>query len=298
MALLTVALALVLGGCAETREESESRLKVAHAGGETIVPARAERVVALEPDALETALALGVPVVGAASVKRDGTLQEHLGRRGSQIPGVGRAQDVDLSAVKAADPDLILGSKRRHGSLYRELKEIAPTVLTEETGAAWKLNLRLQAEALNRPDAGERALRDYDRRVGPLARRLTSTRPRQKVSVLRAAPNGVQAYTRDSFAGIILADAALARPAAQAVRKRPFVRVRRLQEHDGDLLLLSRAPDGGEALTRLVSSPAWRRLGAVRAGRVRRMSDDAWFTGQGILSARQAVRELSRLTAG
>ena len=45
-------------------KESESSLKVAHAAGETRVPAQAERVVALSAGALDTALALGLKPKG------------------------------------------------------------------------------------------------------------------------------------------------------------------------------------------------------------------------------------------
>ena len=53
----------------EQREkaETDSSLKVAHAAGETRVPAQADRVVALSPDSLDTSLALGVKPVGVAT---------------------------------------------------------------------------------------------------------------------------------------------------------------------------------------------------------------------------------------
>jgi iron complex transport system substrate-binding protein len=292
-----VLLGIAVAGCAENKAESESPLKVAHAGGETIVPSHPTRVVALEPDAIETPLALGVPVTSAVSVKRDGTLGRHLGERRREIPVIGKAWDFDLFELVAAGPDVILGSKFRDGSLRPELDEIGPTVLTEDTGPSWKQNLRLHGEALNRPDAAEGLLRDYDRRVSGLARKLGPDRYGQDVSLLRATPAGIEVYARDSFPGTVLADAGLGRPPAQAVRGKAFVPLRKdeIADQDGDLLLLSVAEGGEDALRGLMADPAWSRLRAVREGHVRRVDDDAWITGQGILAARRMVDDLSRM---
>ena len=298
--LLPALLGLVLlAGCAESKPESESPLKVDHATGETIVPARPERVVALEPDAIETSLALGVAVTSAASVKADGTLGRHLGKRGRAIPVVGKAWDIDLIKVVAAGPDVIIGSKRRQGSLWAEMEEdIAPTVLTETTGGVWKLNLRVHADAVNRPDAGEGLLRDYDLRILRLERKLGPDRFGKDVSILRVTPGGLETYTRDSFPGTILADAGLGRPPAQAVRGRGEIRrvpPERLSDVDGDLLLVSVAPGAEKGYRELTASQAWSQLRAVQSGNVRRVDDDAWITGQGILAARRVIADLGKL---
>ena len=268
-------LALGLGGCTviddEPSPEAESRLKVAHAGGETIVPAHADRIVALEPDAAETSRALGARVI---PVRPD--------------PG----------AIFAVSPELIFGSERHHRRLYDRLEEIAATVLEESPGVDWKLNVRLHGESLNQPERGEALLRDYDRRVAAVRRRVGPRPHATEVSVVRVERDGLYAYAKGSFAGTLVGDVGFSRPAAQAGRQaRSRIAPEQIPSLDGDVVLLGVAPGAGASLRRLTADRAWGRLRAVRAGRVVRVNDHAWFVGQGILSARRGLRELARVDA-
>ena len=266
-------LALVFGGCTilddDPDPEHESRLKIAHAAGETVVPAHADRIVALVPDAAETSRALGARVVGTRP---------------------------DPGAIFAVSPELIFGSQRRHRRLYDRLAEIAPTVFEEAAGVDWKLNLRMHGESLNQPDAGERLLLDYDRRVAAVRRRLGPRRLGTEVSVVRVTPDGVHAYANGSFAGSVIGDVGFARPAPQSGRReRTRIAPEQIPSLDADVVLLGVAPGGEGVLRELMADPAWARLRAVRTDRVRRIDDRPWFVGQGILSARRALRDLERL---
>ena len=293
------ATAALLAGCEATKNTPEeiSHLKVAHANGETIVPPRAERVITLAPDALDTTVALGVSPMAAGLAPRHRGLPRYLGRRVAEAETVGPASRPDLDRIRALDPDLILASRPAQGRIYRRLADIAPTVTSEAVGHAdWELNTRLHAEALGRQAAGERLLRDYDHRVARLKRALGPRRGRVEVSLVRVVPSGVRVYNLGSYAGSILKDAGVGRPRVQR-RPRPFVEVpaRDTARLDGDLILLGRAPGSEAAYRRLVSSPRWQALRGVRAGRVRRVDDDGWYVGQGILAARVVMADLARL---
>jgi iron complex transport system substrate-binding protein len=291
--------ALLLGGCAVSdqreRAEGESSLKVAHAAGETRVPARADRVVALSPDSLDTALALGVKPVGAATFS-DGHFPAYLAARTRGIERAGTYEKPFLNAVEFVGPDLILGRKDLQGRLFGGLNAIASTVMTKDVGHSWEVNTRLFGEALARLDRAERLLVRYDG-VAARTRRALDGLGGAKVSVVRVLPDGVQAAGARSFAGTILGDAGLARPAAQGGREKDAVPVTGsdLRPLDGDVILLSVAPDAESRLARLERSAGWRRLRAVRDGRVHRVPDDPWRTGGGVLGAEVAQRQLDRL---
>jgi iron complex transport system substrate-binding protein len=270
--LLCVA-ALALGGCEATksRPEFSERLKVVHANGETLVPGRSEYVVALDADTLDATLALGARPVGEATPVAGRRLPRYLGDRLGAVAPVGPPWNVKVAEVARQEPDVILGNRRRHGPIYRRLKEIAATVTSEDAGGGdWKLDFRLYGEALGRPDAAERLLDGYDRRVARLRRQL----PRgTEVSLLRTSHGGVRAYGANSFAGTILEDAGL--------RVVPW--------RDADAILVARAPGDGDTYRRLVSGPRW------RAGRVHLVRDDTWMVGQGMLAARLVTADLRRL---
>ena len=297
--LATALIALAaLAGCSMTEKEkpeSESSLKLAHAAGRTRVPARAERVVALTPDALDTALALGVKPVGGATAP-DGRFPGYLGRRTAGIERTGTYPKPFLNAVEYVGPDLILGEKDLQGRLYRRLEAIASTVMAADHGHSWEVNTRLFGEAMGRTDQAERLLTRYDR-LGERVRGRLDRLGDLEVSVVRVLPTGVRAAGARSFAGTVIGDAGLGRPRAQGA-ERDAIRPRAPGVLDGDVILLSVAPGAARAAARLQAGAGWRRLRAVRAGRVHRVADDPWRTGGGVLGAGRALLDLERSLAG
>jgi iron complex transport system substrate-binding protein len=294
-----VAAGALLAGCEATQSkpEEKSHLKVAHANGETIVPPRADRVVALAPDALDATVALGVRPVGAALPARHRRLPRYLGRAISGTRPVGTTSSVDLGGIRSLGPNLILASRPSQGRLYRRLSDIAPTVTSQSSGHAdWELNTRLYSEAMGRQLAGEQLLRDYDHRVAQLKRAAGPHRGLTEVSLVRVVPDGVRVYNTGSFPGSILRDASIGRaPLQDAAQPYFLIPPREYSRLDGDVILLSRAPGSDAAYRRLTSSPRWRALRAVRAGHVHLVEDDAWYVGDGMVAARTVMADLARL---
>ena len=191
IASLAACAALVLA-CQESgfdeAKETARPLKVQHVLGESKVPGRAERPVVMSVDSLDDTLALGVQPLAAAVP-------------GERAPAylASAAAGVDMLAKDAPvpeDADLIIASAPQTADQFLELVESAPTVVIDEGGAQWKLNVRLVGEALGRTNDAEEQLSDYDRRVAT----ARETLPRDaKVAVKRAG--------RDSFAASLLADA-------------------------------------------------------------------------------------------
>ena len=133
-----------LAGCQESgfdeSKETQRPLKVQDAMNPlngTKVPGQAERPATLTADTLGDTLALGVTPVVASDVP------DYMR---ADARGVRVVKDTDLSGIRAATPDVILGTKEKQGDEYTDLSKIAPTILTE--GDDWKLNLREHGEAL------------------------------------------------------------------------------------------------------------------------------------------------------
>ena len=166
--LIAVALAGALAGCQESgfdeSKETQRPLKVQDAMNPltgTKVPGQAERPATLTADTLGDTLALDVKPVVAANVPpymRD------------DARGVRVLSDTDLSAIRAATPDVILAVKKDQGDEYDALMKIAPTIMTDEDD--WKLNLREHGEALGRTNDAEHLLSDWDSRLANVSRAL------------------------------------------------------------------------------------------------------------------------------
>ena len=293
--LLLVLLACApLAGCVENEKpETESSLKVAHAAGETRVPAQADRVVALSPDSLDAALALGVKPVGVATFD-DKHVPAYLAARVRGVERTGTYTKPFINAVEYVGPNLILGEKDLQAKLYGRLNAIASTVMTEDRGHSWEVNTRLFGEAMARPDATEKLLIGYDA-VAARTKQALDGLGGSEVSVVRVLPDHVEAAGARSFAGTMLGDAGLARPPAQRDVEEDAVHVEGgdLNALDGDVILLSVAPGARQRFGALQRSPAWRRLKAVGDGMVFAMPDDPWRTGGSVLGAELTQRRLA-----
>jgi iron complex transport system substrate-binding protein len=256
--LLAAAAASVLG-CQESgfdeRKETARPLKVQHVKGESKVPGQAERPATLTVDALDDTLALGLRPIRAAVPGLK--LPSYLRGRASGVELMHPITKLDLAALDAADPDLIVGGQQ---TLYAGLSAVAPTVITERGSGQWKLNVRLVGEALGRTNDAEKLLIDYDRRVGMV--REAIRKPRQRVAVVLFTAEGSRLAPRDSFAGSVVADAGLR-----------LARSRRA----ADVTLWSAAP------------------GVKAKGGPGRVEAATWWGPGGIFEARAALADLKRV---
>jgi ABC-type Fe3+-hydroxamate transport system substrate-binding protein len=161
-----------LAGCQESgfdeSKETQRPLKVQDAMNPlngTKVPGQAERPATLTADALGDTLAIGVTPVVASEVPDYMRAPAH---------GVRVVKDTDLDGIRAATPDVILGTKQGQGSDYGDLSKIAPVILTDDYD--WKLNLREHGEALGRTNESEKLLIDWDNRLARVKRSIGGKR--------------------------------------------------------------------------------------------------------------------------
>jgi ABC-type Fe3+-hydroxamate transport system substrate-binding protein len=296
-----VAAASLALGCQESgfdeSKETARPLKVQHIEADlagTKVPGKAERPMTLNADALGDTLALGVrPVRAALPGARVPAYMRSEAEGIDVVPPVTR---LDLPAVEAAAPDLILGSSEGQGRLYPGLSKIAPTVMSDGRGAAWELTVRLHGEALGRTNDAERLLIDWDRRVAALRKTLGDEAAETEVSVMLVTRGGILMAGGESFPGRVLSDVGLARPGSQdGVREFETVASDQIPALDADVILLAVGPGAESRFAELRENRLWNQLGAVRAGAVERVDAGTWWSGGGILAARAALEDLEHI---
>lgn len=278
------------GECGQV--EGNQRI-VDHAMGQTRVPLDPQRVVVLDTGELDSALALGVTPVGAVTAFADGPFPTYLLDRTATIQRVGTISQPNLEAIAALNPDLILSNTVRHEDIYDQLSAIAPTVMAESVGVAWKDNLRLDAVALGRCQQAEELFDRYEQRLARFREVMGDRLEKTTVSVVRSMPDEVRIYMQDSFIGTVLEDAGLPRPAPQ--NKDVFMEeatLERIPDLDGDVMFVTRFGEDDAAFERLRGSPLWGRLSVVRSGRVYEVPDGRWMLGIGMLAANEVVDDL------
>ena len=272
------------------------------------MPADPQRIVVLSGDELDALCALGLQsrIVAAALPDGSSSQPSYLGTVIHEVHGVGsRGRIPDLSAIRAANPDLILGSQALTPELYPSLSAIAPTVFTDAPGAGWQDNLRIVGAATGRADAADGLVGTSTRRGqggrrqrrralpglgGPADRHHYAglrggQLPGQRAGRRRRGSSCVQRFTDKPYIEIGIRRRSREGSDFSAADARHRVHVVRLAGGQG-----SRAPE-------ILTSDAWRKLSANRDNRVFVVNNEVWQTGEGIVAARGIVADLKWLNA-
>ncbi|MEI4274146.1 ABC transporter substrate-binding protein [Klenkia sp. LSe6-5] len=147
---------------------------IEHIWGETTVPERPERVVALGVTDSDPLLGMGVvplavtPFVFYADTNGVGPWAQDL--LGGAEPEVFTSSEVDVEAVAALRPDLIVGvSAGFDEPVYQQLSAIAPTLVRPAGTVAYGVDrdvaTRMIAQAVGEVDRGEELIAAADQAV-------------------------------------------------------------------------------------------------------------------------------------
>ncbi|MBM7172250.1 iron-siderophore ABC transporter substrate-binding protein [Streptomyces sp. G44] len=299
---LTGALTLTACGSSDSGEGSGSGRThtVRTAMGEVRVPVSPQRVVVLDTAELDSAISLGVKPVGATHVEGESGFLSYLPKdKVSGIKDVGEMLDPNMEAIAALRPDLILTSKIRHAAKYDQLRQIAPTVMTETTGHPWKENFRTHADAMGKRDEAEQVVSGYEAHAekvteaigGPARARAT------KVNVIRFMEGAdIRLYGEQNYIATILADVGLGRPPIAAKAKDGFsydLSPEKIDLADTDVIFRSTYGDPKKAKqTQTTGSSLWKNMKAVRSGSVHTVEDELWIQGIGYTAADKILDEL------
>lgn len=261
---------------------------VHHAEGDTLVAEQPTRVVVLDSPQLDAALSVGITPVGAVRSMTSATLPMYLGETdGIEIVGSIEDPRLDLDAIRALRPDLILSSTTRHGRSYDDLAAIAPTVFAETVGANWRANYLLFTTAMGRRAEADRQLEAYDARIAQLRPQLAAGGI-ETAAVVRFMPEEVRLYSTRSFPGEVLTDLGLRFPAATDDEIEISTPLRPDQVGVIDSQVVFHMTYGPRSVTdrdAVLSGPAWAGLPAVQRGLAFEVDDDSWMQGVGVLGA-------------
>ncbi|WP_377887284.1 ABC transporter substrate-binding protein [Alkalihalobacillus sp. R86527] len=283
----------------DNNSESSEMRTVKHAMGETDVPAEPQKVVILTNEGTEALLALGVKPVGAVQSWLGDPWYDHISDDMQNVEVVGTESEVNLEAIAALKPDLIIGNKLRQEDVYDQLSSIAPTVFSETLKGDWQENFNFYAKALNKEDKGKEVMNAYNERIESMSSDL-GEQLKKEVSVVRFLAGKTRIYYKDSFSGVILEELGFARPKSQ--QKEEFakeVTKERIPEMDGDVLFYFTYEAGdGEASTtekEWTNDSLWNNLEVVKEGNVHEVSDAIWNTSGGVLSANKMLDDIEKV---
>jgi iron complex transport system substrate-binding protein len=282
--------------------------EVRHAAGSTTVRADPQRIVVLSGDQLDALCALGLQSRIVAAALPDGSANQpsYLGTVVHQVPGVGTRSEPDMEGIKAANPDLILGSAALTPDDFPPLSAIAPTVFTGPPGAQWQNNLRIVGAATGRLDAANNLIDGFEQAADKTG--VDNDATHFQASVVQLTDTTMRVYGVDTFPGSVLAAVGVDRPAAQRFTDKPYVEIGVTDTDlenspdfsiaDGDVVYISfDSPAARDRAPTVLNSDAWRKLSANRDNRVFAVNNEVWQAGEGIVAARGMLADLKWVNA-
>jgi iron complex transport system substrate-binding protein len=293
-------------------DEGPPDREVRHAAGTTTVRADPQRIVVLSGDQLDALCALGLQSRIVAAALPDGT-PDHPGAQPSylgtvvhNVPAVGTRSQPDVQAIKAANPDLILGSQALTPDAYPQLSAISPTVFTGPPGAKWEDNLRTVGAATGRLDAANGLIDGFEQAADKTG--ADNDAAHFQASVVQFTDTTMRVYGPDTFPGSVLAAVGVDRPAAQRFTDKPYVEIgitdtdlensADFSPADGDIVYISFAsPAAKDRAPTVMGSDAWKKLSANRDNRVFAVNNEVWQSGEGIVAARGILADLKWVNA-
>ena len=275
---------------AESPKTENTSYTIEHAMGSTTLEKAPEKVVILTNEGTEALLALGVTPVGAVQSWTGDPWYNHIKNELKDTEVVGLESEVNVEAIAALQPDLIIGNKMRQEAIYEQLSAIAPTIFAEDLRGNWKNNFELYAKALNKEEEGKEIIKAYDTRIADLKEQL-GDKLNMKVSMVRFMAGDVRIYQKDSFSGVILDQLGFARPESQDVDEFAIKGATKEQMPlmDGDILFYFTYETGDHAATELekewLEDPLFKNLEVAKNGEVHKVDDVIWNTAGGVKAA-------------
>jgi iron complex transport system substrate-binding protein len=286
-------------------EAGSATRRVRHFYGTTEVPTDPQRVFAGYTQTLANLLELGAPVVGGPEPNIAG---DYLGGRLADVESVGKLSAINVEAVAALRPDVLItvGAPDNDFAreLYEQLRSIGPTVAPywePNTVEQTKRHLLGCGTVVGRERRARELAGALDERIAELGRRLDVTLADRPVSLLRVYADKYMIPVGDISSGVLMA-LGVQRPAPQTFDPVDFaieLSLERLGELDSaHAIFVYTDRDAGDEGARLEANPLWERLPAVRAGRVYFVEHPgAWAIGADVVGVNLILDEIEQRLA-
>jgi iron complex transport system substrate-binding protein len=281
-------------------EGSDFPVTVKHAMGSTSVPTQPKRIVALDSSYADATLLLESELVGLTTYRSYSTdLPEYLGeartQHASQVQSVGEMSAPSLEKIAALKPDLIVSAKVRHEALYGQLSKIAPTIMSETTGATFKENIEMLGQALGKSDLAEKKISAFEGEAKKVGDAINAKAGNPTISVTRFLDGPTRLYLKDTYSGIVLDDAGLARPKPQDTTGFALeISEENIEQADADKIFVTTYEDDKGVATKtkqaFAANPLWKPL----APKVTEVSDTTWMTAVSIQGGYHILTDLAK----
>lgn len=236
------------------------------------------RIVVTDPTLLDALCALGIGDKAVAVTAAPDSVPAYLGPQLNAVPTIGTTPDA--AAVSEADADLVLTTPQTTSSA-RPFGAVRAVTIPDGT---WQEQFQAVADAVGRSEAGRARLAEFSTEAHKTGRRMDASHT--QVSLVRFGPDSETIAGTDTFAGQILAEIGVQRPAAQRVPDSFPVDSEDFRDAEGDLIYVSwEGEEGQKHAEKVLLSDEWLNLGASMWKRVLAVNDQIWYDSSGLAAA-------------
>lgn len=299
--ILLLTIMMMLSGCntsqktteadktsAETSNQETRTIK--HEMGETEIKNTPKKIVTLELSFVDSLNALGIKPIGISDDNKKDMITKLVGQE-MDYTSVGTREQPNLEVISSLQPDLIIADAERHKGIYKDLQQIAPTVVLKSRESTYQENLdsfKTIAKAVNQEEAADKRLNEHEKTIKELKSKLTVN---SNMTVLPAVvrDTSFQAHTSSSYDGELLERMGL-KNAIHQDQPHAEMNLEQLVEINPDVLLL--ANNEGKLLTdEWKDNLLWKDLKAVKNKQVYSVDRDLWTRYRGVVSAEAIAKD-------
>jgi iron complex transport system substrate-binding protein len=286
---------------------------VTHAWGETQLCGQTQRIIALDPHALDLLLSLEIQPIGYAEDSRAllGSPElgktvggvKYLGDRLENSPiHVGTWQSPSLETMLRLQPDLIL-SGYLDQSQYKIFSKVAPTLIPIDNWISpkqWQQNLLILGQTLNQYEKAQQVINVYDQNVNAAKNKLSQSDRRNVLLLSMTGLDYIGIFNNETFAGAILEDLGFELVVPDqliATHGEIVISLETLPELDPDLIIVMASGDSSVDQVKQVwaSNSILRSLPVYQNNQVHFVDYQLWSRIQGAIAAELVIDQIQTM---
>lgn len=258
--------------------------------GDLTLPATPSKIVAINLQAIDSLVALGVKPVGYA--EPGGEPVSYLGKVLDGIPKVGSHSKPSLESIAALQPDLIIIDSSQQKDLVPELQKIAPVLGIRSTSYQETMSqLALVGDIVGKKAEAEKFAADFDGKVKAYIAKAGGKQG-PKVQAIFGSEQKPGLWLGKSFVGSILSALngvhAYSGPSDPDYPDLVYTSLEKILESNPQVLLMMSTP-GKELSKAFAANPAFKNTDAVKSGRVHEVDRQSWSRSRGPIAATQIL---------
>lgn len=279
---MIVTLGFISGCQSQTSSTSDKKevITVQDAKGNVDIPANPQRIVDLSGNSDMLSI-LGYKVVGTANsdaydyTKFPSYLENTL--QGAKILGYSMQDTMDIEGILELNPDLIIISNVQE-KMYKQLSEIAPTIMLELAQIDWTQDLASVAKIFHKEKEAQDWLNTYKAEAKKAGEKIKASYG-EDTTYLALLASGGQLYIFDAagIGGVLYDDMGLKKPDNMPKQENislPVISYEGLAELDADHIFLVGTEEDSAALK---ANAIYKNLRAVKEGNVTELPSSPYF---------------------